>query len=222
MFLFFNSYFFTAQFEEIHFKYINSICWLKGTYYLPTDDTTIPDRSTPRINRINDIGWKTLVNIFQDGESHFESSQFPRVTMCDFMIRELGSNNHWYASQCNLPINLYNEAIFLGIRLWLIILTILNVFWIVLLWLFSLSICNRKNSMKNYLQLYQNYESTTSMRQSKRIELEKGFIEYINLDGFLVLRLIGHNTDEFVLIEIIGYLYQNYLGISDQSEQSNV
>ncbi|CAF1595468.1 unnamed protein product [Rotaria magnacalcarata] len=328
-----------SQFKEIHFEYINSICWLKGTYYLPTDEITIPDRSKPRINRISyyqwtplilcgmavffvlphhiwralshrngldignlnkllnndhideskiekikklirakldlryqlrkqrctyrsvsmffwlhpltyfyfttkllyvantllqlmflnaflslhrdDLGLKTLVNIFQDGENRFESPQFPRVTMCDFMIRELGSNNHWYPSQCNLPINLYNEAIFLGIRLWLIALTILNMFWIVL-WLVSLSFCNRKNSMKKYLQLYQNYESKTSMRQSKRIELEKGFIEYINLDGFLVLRLIGHNTDEFVLIEIIGYLYQNYLGNSDHSEQSNV
>ncbi|CAF4786861.1 unnamed protein product, partial [Rotaria magnacalcarata] len=40
-----------SQFKEIHFEYINSICWLKGTYYLPTDEITIPDRSKPRINR---------------------------------------------------------------------------------------------------------------------------------------------------------------------------
>jgi hypothetical protein len=42
------------------------------------------------------------------GEDWFESPRFPRITMCDFMVRRLGSNQHWYSVQCNLPFNIFS------------------------------------------------------------------------------------------------------------------
>ncbi|CAF0755753.1 unnamed protein product [Didymodactylos carnosus] len=219
-----------AQFTGTHNAYTNSICWLKGTYYLPSDEITVPDRSKPRTYHVSYYQWtpyilvimsvlfllpkflwhaytlraglnlRRLVNslkgnvenekgielvqkkleahldaprrlrgktgvkqryyytrlsivyfviklwyltnslgqffllnaflafpfsgygfeamrkFFRYDDDWFESPRFPRITMCDFMIRHLGSNQHWYAIQCNLPINLFNEKIFLGME----------------------------------------------------------------------------------------------------------
>jgi hypothetical protein len=98
-------------------------------------------------------GVEALMKLFR-GEDWFESPRFPRVTMCDFMVRRLGSNQHWYAVQCNLPINMYNEKIFLGIWFWLIILTIFNILSIIS-WLILLSKPHRIASIKRYLKINQ-------------------------------------------------------------------
>ena len=85
-------------------------------------------------------------------ETSAESPKFPRVTMCDFMVRRLGANQHWYSVQCNLPFNMYNEKIFLGIWFWLIILTGLNVLSIVVLGVL-LSPCIRLSTISKYLNI---------------------------------------------------------------------
>jgi hypothetical protein len=135
------------------------------------------------------------------------------------MIRHLGSNQHWYAIQCTLPINIYNDKIFLGIWIWLIVLTILNVLSIIN-WLISLTEGRRLATIGKYLTISTaipvEKESLLSSPTTSRVErtgrridyLE--FTEYLHMDGFLVFKIIANNTDELVAGQIIEHLYRNY------------
>jgi hypothetical protein len=161
-------------------------------------------------------GVEALKKIYY-GEDWFESPRFPRITMCDFMVRRLGSNLHWYSVQCNLSFNMYNEKIFLGIWIWLIILTILNILSIIS-WMFSLSPPRRLAAIKTYLKVSQSVpeeneillSSTTNGKREITNERFRYFMDYLRIDGYLIFRLIGRNTDEIVAGKIIKYLYNNF------------
>ncbi|CAF2506909.1 unnamed protein product [Rotaria sp. Silwood2] len=319
-----------AQFSGTHNSYTNSICWLKGSYYLPTEEITIPDRSKPRLYHVSYYQWtpfillgmallfllprylwyaftrgggvniqrlvksikdpldpekgvelthRTLksyidtqntlhgticcgirvpnfyfsytltyfsikilyiintlcqffllnsflsfhftsygpeaINKLFSSDDLFESPRFPRVTMCDFMIRHLGSNQHWYAIQCNLPINLYNEKIFLGIWIWLIVLTILNLLSMVV-WIISLGRRRRLATIKKYLKLSSTVSEekeslllSTAMsvyRGHGRTERAEDLTDYLGSDGFLIFDIVARNTDDIVAGQIIDRL----------------
>ena len=169
--------------------------------------------------RRSDLNVRVFDRVFRDGVDRYESSRFPRVTMCDFMIRELGSNQHWYTVQCNLPINIFNEVIFLSIVTWLVVLTTMNIMSIIV-WIFLLTESSRKRSIAQCLRFYQTLETNTTIESSKR--MGNGFIDYIGFDGFIILRVIGQNTDTLFMIEIIGYLYQRYVKDDQDAEKSTV
>ncbi|CAF3058093.1 unnamed protein product [Rotaria sp. Silwood2] len=319
-----------TEFKGQHDGYANSICWLKGSYYLPTEEIIIPDRSKPRTYFVSYYQWTAFILLFMamffllpryiwhtftrqgglniqrliktikeqpvadkgvesvqksiksyldaqnmgggeiccgcrcsnfyvgytlmyflvkilyvvntltqffllnaflsfnftsfgpegvhkllsDGD-WFESPRFPRVTMCDFMVRRLGSNQHWYAIQCNLPINMFNEKIFLGIWLWLIILTILN-FLSIFPWIILLTRSQRLATIRKYLRMNKissekqnNFSSSTTMPRYRSNKFDE-FIDYLRLDGFLIFYIIARNTDDIVAGKIIDYLYKAY------------
>ncbi|CAF0962719.1 unnamed protein product [Adineta steineri] len=156
-------------------------------------------------------GVEALDKLFHS-QHWIESPRFPLVTMCDFMVRRLGSNQHWYAIQCTLPINMYNEKIFLGIWLWLIVLTILNIISIIT-WITSLTTSRRLTTVKRYLKVAQNISSETNqllLSRTSRSEDFSEFIGYLHADGFLIFNIIAQNTDEMVAGQIIEHLYRTY------------
>jgi hypothetical protein len=163
-------------------------------------------------------GPEAINKLFGGGEDWFESRRFPRVTMCDFMVRRLGSNQHWYSVQCNLPINMFNEKIFLGIWLWLIILTILNVLSIIS-WIIALTKPQRLAIIKKYLRVIREVPSKRDRSSLSRTlsryqpldttERFDEFTEYLHTDGFLIFRIFALNTDEVVAGQIIEHLYTN-------------
>jgi hypothetical protein len=171
-------------------------------------------------------GAEGLAKLFSS-EHWMESPRFPLVTMCDFMVRRLGSNQHWYAIQCNLPINLFNEKIFLGIWIWLIVLTLLNILSIIS-WIIALTKGRRLAAIKKYLRIVREVPSKKKRRRSpspvassstkRSLDMTKkdfnDFTDYLHMDGYLIFRIIAHNSDELVAGQIIEHLYRNFEPIS--------
>jgi hypothetical protein len=166
-------------------------------------------------------GAEGFTKLFSSG-NWIESPRFPLVTMCDFMVRRLGSNQHWYAVQCNLPINIFNEKIFLGIWIWLIVLTVLNVLSIIS-WIIALTRGRRLATIKKYLSVVRAIPSKKTRRRSgssppptKQRSLDmtdkdfNEFAEYLHMDGFLIFRIIANNTDELIAGRIIEDLYTKF------------
>jgi hypothetical protein len=163
-------------------------------------------------------GAEGLAKLFSS-EHWMESPRFPLVTMCDFMVRRLGSNQHWYAIQCNLPINLFNEKIFLGIWIWLIVLTLLNILSIIS-WIIALTKGRRLAAIKKYLRISstpsgekESLLSSTTTSRNGRMDMTNDYSEfnnYMHTDGFLIFQIIANNTNELAAVQIIEHLYRSY------------
>ena len=53
---------------------------------------------------------------------------FPRVTLCEFKVRGQDmANVHPYTVQCVLPINIYNEKIYVFLWFWMIFVASVSV-----------------------------------------------------------------------------------------------
>ncbi|CAF3769155.1 unnamed protein product [Rotaria socialis] len=81
-------------------------------------------------------GFAVIRNLFRgNNENWTVTPRFPRVTWCNFAVRNLADNIHTYTVQCSLPINLFNEKIFLIIWFWLYFTALFTLFgflyWVV-------------------------------------------------------------------------------------------
>jgi hypothetical protein len=138
------------------------------------------------------------------GEDWTTSPRFPRVTMCDFKIRRLG-NVQRYTVQCVLPINLFNEKIFLFIWFWMVFVAAVTV-GSLLLWLLRVAIrVDRHRYVKKHLQLMDKIDGDQDKRTAAK------FVEdYLRQDGVFVLHLVGHNTNAITVTEFVCSLWDNY------------
>ena len=96
-----------------------------------------------------------LVKSFLDDKDWPHLAVFPRVTLCEIYIREVGIV-HPYLIQCVLRINLFNEVIFILVWFWLLLLlgiTGLDFLTRAFLLLLGCSSCKRKLFALKYLKL---------------------------------------------------------------------
>ena len=143
--------------------------------------------------------------VSNDADNLKPSPRFPRVTLCDFQIRQLQNVQKWTV-QCVLPINLFNEKIFLFIWFWLVMLCLLS----------SLSLCTnfyaimvpikRVQYIKKYLKLRRVYNS----RRDEKKTVIRFVNSYLKFDGFYVIRVAAHNGTEILVSQIIEKLYAKY------------
>ncbi|CAF0782868.1 unnamed protein product [Adineta ricciae] len=76
------------------------------------------------------LGFTVLRFIYEGRGWDYQSRYFPKVTLCDFQIREANSMPiaHTYTVMCVLPINLFNQQIFTFLWFWLVIVIILTIY----------------------------------------------------------------------------------------------
>lgn len=148
-------------------------------------------------------GFEFLENLNSDRPWR-ESPRFPRVTLCDFQIRQL-QNVQRFTVQCVLPINLFNEKIFIFIWFWLIFIAILAVYNL-FMWIYLVMLnVNKTQYCKKYLKI------NNALHTSFDKKLCAKFAEnYMRDDGVFVLRVIAKNSTDLVVTDLVKELWELY------------
>ncbi|CAF1032089.1 unnamed protein product [Adineta steineri] len=168
-----------------------------------------------------------VINKFVRGLDWGESKRFPRVTLCDFHIREIGII-HRYTVQCVLPINLFNEKIFLILWFWILILAAFNIgdFFSWLLRIIRIDsrsdYVQRKLAMNRAMKNDPNDEYFKSDQEKLEDKLcSKAFVrDYLQEDGCFALRLLARNGQDIIVGEIIDKLYKQFRPIYERNHQN--
>lgn len=178
----------------------------------------------------NIYGFQVMQDL-ANGKDFWESPRFPRVTMCDFVIRTLGENNQLNTVQCTLPINLFNEKIFIFIWFWLCFVAAMSVYSF-FTWFFSFTSASRVTFVKRYLKIndrlglvspdHHSHHSSTS--SSSTLIDEKMFdaflFDYLKNDGVFLLRLVKKNSNDIVVGELVCSLWDNFKNNSRIAKQN--
>ncbi|PVD39057.1 hypothetical protein C0Q70_01685 [Pomacea canaliculata] len=132
------------------------------------------------------------------------SRRFPRVTMCDFEIRQM-TNNHRYTVQCVLPINLFNEKIYIFLWFWLVFVSMLTCYSFTS-WLWHMVFpTSRVHYVRKFLKIMDRLGTGPDKKLATRFTME-----YLRHDGVFTLRLIGKNSSDIVVAEIVSGLWDMY------------
>lgn len=134
---------------------------------------------------------------------------FPRVTLCDFKIRgqDLG-NVQTYTVQCVLPVNLYNEKIYMFLWFWMIAVALASVVSFIVWLLRAVLLQDRLKFVSNHLMLGSRLPGSGSGRAANDSRLVRKFVvDYLRQDGTFLFRLIAHNTNNITTTEVICTLW---------------
>lgn len=151
------------------------------------------------------FGYNFLSSILKgNGWTVSNSEYFPKVTLCDFMIREIGNLNksHRYTVQCVLPINLFNQQIFTVIWFWYCIVLAWNITHL-FVWIKKAHPNKAKKFLKQRTNLFN--ENVKQKLVPKRFE--HFLMKYLEADGIFILRLIGNNVSDYVATDLIENLW---------------
>ena len=142
------------------------------------------------------------------GTNWMASPRFPRVTMCDFKLRRMGSNIQRYTVQCTLPHNIFNEKIFLFMWFWMIMVGLLTIYGLVR-WV--VKFINTKDHVR-YIRkhLISGNQLATNPEDHIAEKVTRFVTKYLRHDGIFCLQLIDYNTDIVTANEFICALWKNY------------
>lgn len=142
-------------------------------------------------------GLEVLLNAFKSGRLD-QSPVFPRVTFCDFQVRSI--SQHHFRIQCVLPINMFNEKIFLMFWLWFLFVAACT--GISLLRTTYTSIC--KKNFTQYATQYLHYVN------KEEDTVKKFTSKYLKRDGIFILKVIGRISTDIVVTELMEKLWYIY------------
>lgn len=155
------------------------------------------------------------------------SYYFPLRSMCTFKIRELAKTNI-YAVMCTLPINLFNQYIFMLILVWFINLLAFNVYYFVY-WVVHFQkfagvdytrerlinglkvVGNRKKQANNCHYLAHIYRKNGNECQECIGNFEEFYDSFLSSDLIFFLRILTINSSDNLTQQIFVYLWKIYV-----------
>ncbi|CAF0810648.1 unnamed protein product [Rotaria sp. Silwood1] len=148
-------------------------------------------------------GFDVWYSVFVRNSVLTDSPYFPRVTLCDLRIREVG-NLHRYTVQCVLPINMLNEKLFSLAWFWFVYVFISNLFSFLFTLYDTILLRSRISFIRN---LYRISSSKSFINENLLEEFTKDFLMQ---DGVLILEIIYYNGPVFLAVEVVRLLIANY------------
>ncbi|CAH8631760.1 unnamed protein product [Heterobilharzia americana] len=151
-----------------------------------------------------------------------ESEFFPRQTYCPVHVRQLGTKNNVFTAICALPVNMFNEKIYIFLWLWIAVVTVVTT-GSLFVWLIRLSIQNRQNSyIRNYLiisihsQLLDAFQNHSLSCDGCNVDaddprIDNFILEFVRNDGFFLLRMIRDNAGDVVTAEILNQWWHMFV-----------
>ena len=169
----------------------------------------------------NMYGINVLQELFR-GDDWTQSDRFPRVTMCDLKVRRLG-NVHRYTVQCVLPINLFNEKIYLFLWFWMVFVATMSCLSLLTWSVRSVFFRDRVNYVKKHIVLMETDNALVDISfKDNGGEFLRHFVEeYLRQDGVFVLRLVGHNTNAITVTEFVWDLWKKYRQLPEDSNNTS-
>ncbi|GAB1602511.1 innexin unc-9-like, partial [Argonauta hians] len=142
-----------------------------------------------------------VTQYIKNTEVMFNNAVFPRITYCDFKFRQF-DKTITMKTQCILPINVLNEKVFLF--LWFLFaiisgLSILNL----MTWVYRML---SKRSYVNYIMKYLSINDIGTDTPCKDTCLTFAD-DYLKLDGVMLLRVVGKNSTDLVVSDLVKYLW---------------
>uniref|UniRef100_A0A914E065 Innexin n=1 Tax=Acrobeloides nanus TaxID=290746 RepID=A0A914E065_9BILA len=164
------------------------------------------------------FGFDTWKNLIMGNETWQESGLFPRVTLCDFEVREMGQVvNH--TVQCVLLLNLFTEKVFILLYAWFVVLvtfTILNLTsWITAIF----SSASREHFIFIHLEMSQDEDFDTdagNLKKDARKHVTRFIAKYLRTDGIFLLRLIAQHADVLFTTDLVNALWKAHHDIEKQ------
>lgn len=135
-----------------------------------------------------------------------DSPYFPRITLCDLSVREVG-NTHRYTVQCVLPINMLNEKVFSLLWFWFFIVIISNTISFFTEFYQYCMFHTRYSFIRNQYKM----SSKSKLNQAENERLQSFTQTYLERDGVLILRIIDQNTDAFLVPQVLEILYDEWI-----------
>uniref|UniRef100_A0A914I673 Innexin n=1 Tax=Globodera rostochiensis TaxID=31243 RepID=A0A914I673_GLORO len=149
-----------------------------------------------------------------------ETGIFPRVTWCDFDVREMGQPvNH--TVQCVLTLNVFMEKVFLILWAWYIVLAALTLANITT-WLYGyLSVASAEHFIFNHLEMSGGeLFDMDGLTKPKHVQFAvRRFVDkYLRTDGMFILRLIAQHADVVFITDLIHRMWTSHYQIEKQRE----
>uniref|UniRef100_A0A914DNE0 Innexin n=1 Tax=Acrobeloides nanus TaxID=290746 RepID=A0A914DNE0_9BILA len=148
-----------------------------------------------------------VINDILHGEPWETSGFFPRVSICDFHVRQV-ANIQKYSVQCVLVINIFNEKIFIFLWFWyvmLLVATVISFFYWAVVIVFPFF---------GRLFIKQNLELKSQKAIAQFVH------EYLKQDGIFVLRMVSLHAGIIFGCDLVVSLYKVYYGLVDKHLQS--
>ena len=139
-----------------------------------------------------------------NGDDWSVSERFPRVTLCNFDVRRQ-TKVHTHIVQCALPINLFNEKLFIFIWFWFVMLAIVSTYSL-LWWCWH---CFSWSSQYRFIKTQVSLCDSDMLKRHKQNLLK--FVQYyLQKDGVFVVRLVAQNAGTMASAELAAGLWENY------------